>query len=61
MMKCVTLLQQRNNFNLVSILDGGFPSLVETLLSSRGSVEPVIVDFNPGVEYEKVMRRVKLF
>jgi hypothetical protein len=40
---------QRNNFNLVSVLEGGYPALVEQLLLSRGEVEPVIVDFNMDV------------
>jgi predicted aminopeptidase len=30
----------------VSVLDGGYPALVEQLLVCRGSVEPVIVDFD---------------
>lgn len=37
---------QKSNFNLVSVLDGGYPALVDQLLLSRGSVEPVVVDFD---------------
>eukprot|EP01038_Epipyxis_sp_PR26KG_P010762 gene10762-14453_t len=35
---------QRNAFSNISILEGGFPMLVEQLVLSRGSVEPVIIN-----------------
>lgn len=30
----------------MSVLDGGYPSLIDQLLQSRGTVEPVVVDFD---------------
>lgn len=37
---------QKNGFPYVSLLEGGFPSLVEALFNLRGSVEPVIIQHN---------------
>eukprot|EP01039_Chlorochromonas_danica_P008734 gene8733-9624_t len=37
---------QRNAFSNVSVLDGGFPALVNYLMESRGSVEPIIINHN---------------
>lgn len=37
---------QKNGFPYVSLLDGGFPSLVEALFSLRGTVEPIIIQHN---------------
>lgn len=44
-MKFAVTLQE-NGFPFVSLLDGGFPSLVEALFSLRGSTEPVIIQHN---------------
>ena len=38
---------QRNGFPLVCVLDGGFPELVHHLQSTRGTVEPVIINHDP--------------
>lgn len=38
---------QREAFPYVSLLEGGFPALVNHLKSSRGSVEPVIINHEP--------------
>lgn len=35
---------QTHSFPNVSVLDGGFPSLVEYLYASRGTVEPIIIN-----------------
>lgn len=35
---------QAHSFPNVSVLDGGFPTLVEYLYSSRGTVEPIIIN-----------------
>jgi hypothetical protein len=37
---------QRNGFPYVSLLEGGFPSLVEALFNLRGTVEPIIIQHN---------------
>lgn len=37
---------QKNGFPYVSLLDGGFPGLVEALFNLRGTVEPVIIQHN---------------
>ena len=37
---------QRNGFPYVSLLDGGFPSLIESLFNLRGTVEPVVIQHN---------------
>lgn len=37
---------QKSGFPYVSLLDGGFPSLVEALFNLRGTVEPVIIQHN---------------
>lgn len=37
---------QRANFPNVSVLEGGFPSLVQQLLFLRGSVEPLVINHN---------------
>lgn len=37
-------LLQRNGFPYVTVLEGGFPALVEQLMSLRGGVEPVIIN-----------------
>ena len=38
---------QRHGFPFVSVLDGGFPSLVEQLVFLRGVVEPVVLEHDP--------------
>lgn len=38
---------QKNGFPNVSLLEGGFPSLVDALNHLRGSLEPVIIQHNP--------------
>lgn len=35
---------QRHSFPHVSVLEGGFPALVEQLMTTRGSVEPIIIN-----------------
>jgi hypothetical protein len=40
----LAMVLQRNSFPHVCILDGGFPALIETLFSSKGKVEPIVVD-----------------
>jgi hypothetical protein len=40
----LAMVLQRNSFPHVSVLEGGFPSLIDTLLSSKGKVEPIVVD-----------------
>ena len=35
---------QAHSFNNVSVVEGGFPLVVEQLLQSRGTVEPVIIN-----------------
>ena len=40
----LALTLQRHGFSHVSVLDGGFPALVEHLQKFRGSVEPLIVN-----------------
>lgn len=40
----LALALQRNSFPNVSVLEGGFPALVEQLLASRGSTEPIVIN-----------------
>ena len=40
---------QKNGFPNVSLLEGGFPSLVDALNHLRGSLEPVIIQHNPDL------------
>jgi hypothetical protein len=43
----LALALQRNSFSHVSVLDGGFPALVQQLISSRGTAEPVVINHDP--------------
>jgi hypothetical protein len=43
----LALALQRNSFSHVSVLDGGFPALVQQLISSRGTAEPVVINHEP--------------
>lgn len=38
---------QRAGFPFVTVLDGGFPSLIDQLIASRGEVEPVVINHDP--------------
>jgi hypothetical protein len=40
----LAMVLQRNSFPHVSVLEGGFPALIDTLLSVKGKVEPIVVD-----------------
>ena len=37
----------RHGFPYISVVEGGFPALVEQLVLLRGTVEPLVVDHNP--------------
>jgi hypothetical protein len=51
----LAIVLQRASFNKVSILEGGFPALIHQLISTKGKVEPVVVEHEPQkwVEYLK--------
>jgi hypothetical protein len=51
----LALALQAHSFPNVSVLDGGFPALVEQLVSSRGTVEPVIINHD-DVQWAKFLR-----
>jgi hypothetical protein len=40
----LALALQAHSFPNVSVLDGGFPALIEQLVASRGTVEPVVIN-----------------
>jgi hypothetical protein len=40
----LALALQTHSFPNVSVLDGGFPALIEQLVASRGTVEPVVIN-----------------
>lgn len=51
----LALALQANSFPNVSVLDGGFPALIEQLIASRGTVEPVVINHDE-VQWAKFLR-----
>jgi hypothetical protein len=51
----LALALQAHSFPNVSVLDGGFPALVEQLQATRGTVEPVIIN-HEEVEWARFLR-----
>lgn len=51
----LALALQAHSFPNVTVLDGGFPALVEQLIASRGSVEPVIINHDE-VQWARFLR-----
>lgn len=51
----LALALQANSFPNVSVLDGGFPALIEQLNVSRGTVEPVVINHDE-VQWAKFLR-----
>jgi len=52
----LALALQANSFPNVSVLDGGFPALIEQLNASRGTVEPVVINHD-DVQWAKFLRQ----
>lgn len=46
---------QAHSFPNVSVLDGGFPALVDQLLSTKGTVEPVVINHDTN-QWEKFLQ-----
>eukprot|EP01040_Poterioochromonas_malhamensis_P000694 gene694-742_t len=49
----LAMVLQRNGFPRISILEGGFPALIDTLVAMKGKVEPIVVDHdsNKWIEF----------
>lgn len=51
----LALALQAHSFPNVSVLDGGFPALIEQLVASRGTVEPVVINHDE-VKWARFLR-----